>query len=188
MRKVILFNLMSLDGFFEGPNRDIEWHSVDEEFNDFANGQLASTDGLIFGRVTYEMMADYWPKDEAIRSDPVIASWMNKLPKYVFSHTLERADWTNTMLVKGDAAVELRKIKSQPGRDLFIFGSADLSTSLIRNNLIDEYRVLVNPILLGQGTPLFHGLPEPIKLQHSSTRTFKNGNVLLIYRTIPRTN
>lgn len=186
MRKVILFNLMSLDGFFEGPKRNIEWHNVDDEFNDFAIEQVSSADGLIFGRVTYELMASYWPTDEAIRSDPIIAEWMNKLPKYVFSHTLERTDWTNTTLVNGDAAVELRKIKSQPGRDLFVFGSADLSTTLIQNNLIDEYRVLVNPILLGQGMPLFHGLRESVKLQHVSTRTFKNGNVLLTYQAISR--
>ncbi len=187
MRKVILFNLMSLDGFFEGPNRNIEWHNVDDEFNDFAMEQLSSTDGLIFGRVTYGLMASFWPTDEAIHTDPIVADWMNKLPKFVFSHTLERADWTNTTLVNGNAADELRKIKSQPGRDLFVFGSADLSTGLIQNNLIDEYRVLVNPILLGQGTPLFHGLRELLKLQHVSTRTFKNGNVLLIYRPISRT-
>ena len=186
MRKVILFNLMSLDGFFEGPNRSIEWHNVDDEFNDFAVEQVSSTDGLIFGRVTYEMMAEYWPSEEAIRSDPIIADWMNKLPKYVFSHTLNRADWHNTTLVNGDAAVELRKIKGESGRDLFVFGSADLSTSLIQNNLIDEYRVLVNPILLSQGTPLFHGLKDPVRLQHIHTRTFTNGNVLLTYQPVSR--
>ncbi|MRS04865.1 dihydrofolate reductase, partial [bacterium] len=166
MRKVILFNMMSLDGFFEGPNHNIDWHNVDEEFNDFALEQLSSTDGLMFGRATYELMAEYWPSEEAIRTDSVIANWMNRLPKYVFSRTLNRADWQNTTLVNGDAAIELHKIKGQVGRDLFIFGSADLSTSLIQNSLIDEYRVLVNPILLGQGTPLFHGLQNPISLQH----------------------
>ena len=178
--------MMTLDGFFEGPNRSIEWHNVDDEFNDFALEQLTSTDGLIFGRVTYELMADYWPTDQALQDDLIIAEWMNKLPKYVFSRTLNQADWKNTTLVRGDAAIELHKIKGQPGRDMFIFGSADLSTSLIQNDLIDEYRVLVNPILLGQGTPLFRGLKDPISLQHIHTRTFKNGNVLLTYQPVSR--
>ncbi len=186
MRKVILFNLMTLDGYFEGPNHNIDWHHVDAEFNEFAIEQVSSTDGLIFGRVTYELMATYWPTPEAIQSDPIIADWMNKLPKYVFSRTLERVEWTNSRLVTGDAVVELRQIKSQPGRDLFIFGSADLSTTLIQNDLIDEYRVIINPLLLGKGTPLFKGLKDPISLQHIKTRMFRNGNVLLYYQPVNR--
>ncbi len=184
MRKLILFNLMTLDGYFEGPDHNIDWHNVDAEFNEFAIEQIANTDGLIFGRVTYELMAAYWPTREAIQSDPLVADWMNKLPKYVFSRKLDRVDWANSHLIKGDAVVELRKIKEQPGRDLFIFGSADLSTTLMQNNLIDEYRVIINPILLGKGTPLFKGLTGPINLQHLKTRTFHNGNVLLYYQPV----
>jgi len=186
MRKVILFNLMTLDGFFEGSQHDLNWHNVDDEFNQFSLEQLSSTDGLIFGRVTYQLMAGYWSTKEAREEDPVVTEWMNKLPKYVFTRTLDRVEWVNSHLVKGDAVFELGRIKGQPGRDLFIFGSADLSTSLIQNDLIDEYRVLVNPILLGKGTPLFKGLKEPVSLQHLSTRTFRNGNVLLIYQPVNR--
>ena len=184
MRKVILFNLMTLDGYFEGPNHNIDWHNVDAEFNEFAIEQISNTDGLIFGRVTYELMAAYWPTLEAIQSDPIIADWMNKLPKYVISRKLDRVDWANSLLIKGDAVVELRKIKEQPGKDLFIFGSADLSTTLIQNNLIDEYRIIINPILLGQGTPMFKGLKDPIRMQHIQTRSFRNGNVLLYYQPV----
>ena len=100
MRKVILFNMVTLDGFFEGPNREINWHHVDEEFNEFAIDQLDSADGLLFGRVTYEMMASYWPTPAARTNDPIVAGKMNALPKFVFSRTLKKAEWNNTKLVK----------------------------------------------------------------------------------------
>lgn len=186
MRKVILFNLMTLDGFFEGPEHDINWHNVDDEFNDFSIQQLSMTDGIIFGRKTYQLMAGYWPSKEARESDPIVADWMTKLPKFVFSRTLDRVEWANSQLIKGDAVFELRQIKGKPGKDLFIFGSANLSTTLIQNDLIDEYRVLINPLLLGKGSPLFQGLKDPVSLQHLKTVTFHNGNVLLIYQPVNR--
>jgi dihydrofolate reductase len=182
MSKVILFNLVTLDGFFEGPNREIDWHNVDEEFNEFAIDQLNSTDGLLFGRVTYDMMASYWPTETAIVNDPIVANKMNTLPKFVFSRTLEKADWKNTRLIKGDAADEISKLKQQAGKDLFIFGSADLSSALTKLDLIDEYRIIVNPILLGSGYPLFKGIDHPLKLKLLKTKTFRNGNVLLYYQ------
>jgi len=184
MRKIVLFNLMTLDGFFEGPNQDINWHNVDDEFNEFAIEQLGSADALIFGRTTYQMMTSYWPTPEAIATDPVVAGWMNKLPKFVFSKTLPKADWNNTTLINGDARQELTRLKQQPGKDIFIFGSADLSETFLHYSLIDEIRVIVNPILLGSGTPLFkqHRLAIPLKLL--KTKTFHNGNVLLYYQVV----
>ena len=115
--------------------------------------QLSSTDGLIFGRVTYQLMANFWPTPAGLDGEPATASKMNALPKFVFSHTLEKADWSNTQLIKGDAVVELSKLKQPSGKDLFIFGSANLSSTFSRNGLIDEYRLLVNPIVLGSGVP-----------------------------------
>ena len=182
MRKVILFNLVTLDGFFAGPNGGIDWHNVDEEFNEFANDQLNSTDGLIFGRVTYQLMASYWPTEAAIKGDPVIAEKMNALPKIVFSRTLKTAEWNNTTLIKENIADEILKLKRQPGKDLFVFGSADLASTLTNLGLIDEYRIIVNPVVLGNGKPLFKGIKDKLHLKLVNTKTFRSGNVLLYYQ------
>ena len=181
MRKVILFNAVTLDGFFAGPNGEIDWHNVDEEFNEFAIDQLNSTDGLIFGRVTYQLMASYWPTPSALTDDPIIADKMNNLPKIVFSKTLEKAEWNNTKLIKGNIAEEISKLKRQPGKDLFVFGSADLASTLTNLGLIDEYRIIVNPVVLGNGKPLFKGIKDKLHLKLVNTKTFRSGNVLLYY-------
>lgn len=182
MRNVIMFNLITLDGFFEGVNKwDIAWHRVDEEFNEFSINQLDRADGLIFGRVTYQGMASYWPTPEAIKDDPEVARRMNTIRKYVFSKTLDKADWNNTQVINGDAVVELTKIKNQPGKDLYVFGSADLATTFTKHNLIEEYRLMVNPVVLGKGEPLFKENGGILKLKLLSTKAFKNGNVLLYY-------
>jgi len=185
MRSIILFNMVSLDGYFEGPNHDIYWHNVDEEFNQFAIEQTGSAGGLIFGRVTYEMMAAYWPGADALQDDPVVAGQMNSIPKIVFSQTLQQASWQNTRLVRENAEDEICRLKQQPGRDWFIFGSARLSASLIQAGLIDEYRLILNPLALGGGTPLFQGLHQPLHFNLLKTRVFQNGNVLLYYRPVP---
>jgi len=182
MRKVIMFNLVTLNGYFEGLNQDITWHQVDDEFNEFAIEQLSSTDGLIFGRVTYRLMAAYWPTPMAVQNDPIVAGKMNSLPKYVFSKSLEKVDWNNTRLIKGDAVVELNKLKQQSDNDLFIFGSAKLSSTFTQNGLIDEYRLIVNPIVLSGGVPLFDGSSGMLKLKLVNTKSFHNGNVLLYYQ------
>lgn len=142
--------MISLDGLFEGEKRDISWHNVDEEFNQFAIEQLKSTGGLIFGRLTYELMAGYWPTAAAQHDDPIVAEWMNKLPKYVFSKTLSQAGWNNTTLISGDAVAEMKRIKLDPGRDLFIFGSANLAETFFRYGLIDEIRALISPLILAK--------------------------------------
>lgn len=186
-RKVILFNMTSLDGLFEGPGHDLNWHNVDEEFNDFAIEQLDSAGALIFGRVTYEMMAGYWPSQGAIEDDPRVAERMNHLPKLVFSRSLARADWNNTRLVKGDPLAELTRLKNEPGGSLFVFGSANLAATLVAHGLIDEFRVMLNPLILGSGTPLFQGISQPVPLRLVSCRSFSNGNVLLYYQPAGQT-
>ncbi len=180
MRKVILFNLVTLDGFFEGPNHDISWHNVDDEFNKFAIHQLDELDTLLFGRLTYQLMASYWPTPVAIESDPIVAAKMNELPKVVFSRTLDSADWSHSRLAK-NAEVEISNLKQQPGKDMAIFGSANLAASLIPAGLIDEFRIIVNPVVLGKGTPLFQGVNDKLNLKLLRTKTFHNGNVLLYY-------
>ncbi len=184
MRKVIFEMLISLDGFFEGPNGEIDWHNVDAEFNDFAIEFLDSVDMLLFGRVTYQLMAAYWPTSEAIKDDPIVAGKMNKLPKIVFSKTLNKADWNNTTLVKDNIAEEISKLKRQAGKDLVIFGSSNFALTLIQDGLIDEFRIMVNPVVLGKGNPLFSGINGPLKLKLIKTRTFRSGNVMLYYEPI----
>jgi len=181
MRKVFLFMMVTLDGFFEGPDHSIDWHNVDEEFNEFAIDQLNEVDMLLFGRVTYEVMASYWPTAFAIENDPVVAGKMNAIPKIVFSKTLDRADWSNSRLVKENIAGEVSQLKQQPGRDLAIFGSANLTMSLLQMGLVDELRLMVNPVVLGKGKPLFEGVHEKMNLKLLKTRDFRSGNVLLYY-------
>lgn len=182
MRKAFLFMMTSLDGFFEGPNQDISWHHVDEEFNEFAIKQLNDADMLLFGRVTFQLMASYWPTPSAIENDPMVADKMNNLPKIVFSRTLDKVEWNNSRLVKDNIAGEVSKLKQQPGKDLAIFGSSDLAVSLIQMGLVDELRIMVNPVVLGNGKPLFKGINDKLNLRLLRTRSFSSGNVLLHYQ------
>lgn len=183
MRKIIWFNMISPDGFFEGPNREIDWHHVGDEFNKFASDQLDSLDTLLFGRVTYEMMASYWPTEAAITDDPVIARKMNSIAKVVYSTTLDKADWNNTTLIKEDIVRQTARLKEQPGRDMAIFGSAVLGNALLDAGLIDEIRLMVNPVLLRKGRPLFgDGKAARLDLNLLKSRPFNNGNVLLFYQ------
>ncbi len=183
MRKLYLFNFISLDGFFEGQNKwELDWHNVDDEFHEFAIEQLNSTDILLFGRTTYEGMASYWTSGDAIKDDSIVAGKMNSISKIVFSKTLNKAEWQNTRLIKNYAAGEIRKIKEGERNDIGILGSADLASSLINENLIDEFRIMINPILLGKGNPLFKEINTRIKLKFINAKVFKSGNVLLNYK------
>jgi len=181
MRKVLFFMLTSLDGYFEGPNRDISWHNADNEFNEFAIKQTGEFGAFLFGRVTYELMASYWPTEVAKRDDPIVAGLMNSLPKIVFSKTLEKVDWENTRLVKENFVEVISMLKQEAGKDIAIFGSSDLTVTLMEHALVDEYRIMVNPVVLGNGKPLFKGIKNKINLKLIKTKTFKSGNVLLCY-------
>lgn len=186
MRKIIFQMLISLDGNFEGPGHDISWHNVDAEFNDYAIDLLRKIDTILFGRVTYDMMAAYWPTSLALRDDPVVAGLMNSMHKVVFSSTLQQATWENTRLVKTNAIEEIRRLKKHPGKDMAIFGSSDLAASLLPTAQIDEFHIIINPLVLGRGKPLFCGVKERIQLELIKTRTFRNGNVLLVYKPVER--
>jgi dihydrofolate reductase len=188
MRKLFVFNLVTLDGYFEGPNRDISWHNVDAEFNEYAIPMLDTLDLLLFGRVTYELMAGFWPTPEALRDDPIVASRMNGLAKVVFSRTMDKAEWNNTRLVKENIEEEIRKIKALPGKDIALLGSGSIMAQLAQRGLIDEYRIMVNPIVLGKGTPLFKGMTSRLDLKLIDARTFRNGNVLLRYEPAGKEN
>ncbi|MBV9543456.1 MAG: dihydrofolate reductase [Chloroflexi bacterium] len=182
MAKLYSFNMITLNGLFEGPTPwSIEWHTVDQEFNDFAIAQLETIGALIFGRTTYEGMAAYWPSPEGIQDDPQIARMMNAMPKIVVSRTLERADWSNTRVIANNLADEITRLKKESDKDVAVFGSANLLGSLTKLGLVDEHRLLLSPIVLERGTPLFQGIDGQLKLNLLESRTFKNGNVLLRY-------
>ena len=188
MRKVYLFMTLSIDGYFEGANHDISWHNVDDEFNKFAIEQLRETDLLLFGRRTYQLMEAFWPKaamDTTMSKENLeIARLINNTDKVVFSRTLEKVEekenWKNVKLMSEFDPEEIRRLKEQPGRSIWVGGS-DLAVSFIKAGLIDEFRFMVNPIVLGDGTPIFKGLGTKLSLKLIKTRTFKSGNVLLYY-------
>ncbi|GLY65757.1 dihydrofolate reductase family protein [Amycolatopsis taiwanensis] len=179
MRKIYAFIAVSADGYHEGPDRELDWHVVDEEFNEFAIKQLHETGTLVFGRATYQMMASYWPTAEAKRDDPEVAALMNAVPKVVASRTLREAGWAGP--VTGDAAGELTALKAQPGKDIGIFGSSTLTVDLLRAGVLDELRLMVMPVLLGDGHPALHGA-DRAGLTLTGARPFSSGNVLLTYR------
>lgn len=186
MRKLISFMVVTLDGYSEGPEGEFDWPNVDDEFNEFAISQLNDIDTLVFGRVTYEGMASYWPTPAALEGDPAVADRMNTIPKVVLSSTLDTADWQNTRLVTEDAAEAITELKQRSGKDLAIFGSATLTASLIEQGLVDELRVMVHPILLGGGKSLFAGLHRRVPVELERTIVFSSGNVLLHYRPAAR--
>ena len=179
MRKLILFNMVTTDGYFEGMQGDISWHKVDEEVNEFITEQLRTTDTLLFGRRTYQVMEDFWPTEEAFRQDPAVAEMMGNYLKIIFSTTLQKTGWKNTRIINRNAVEEIEKLKKMPGKDMFIFGSAELSQLLIQHQLIDEFRLMLNPVILGMGNPLFK--KKHLDLQLIKVKVFGNGNVLLCY-------
>jgi dihydrofolate reductase len=182
MGRVDAFMLVTLDGYFEGPGRDISWHQHDAEGGEFALEGLKSVNTLLFGRVTYELMARYWPTSLAMSNDPTVAKGMNSADKIVFSRTMKKPEWINTRLVKGNMEEEIKKLKQTPGQNMTLLGSGSILTRLAQYGLIDEYQFMVVPVVLGKGTPIFNGLKGRLKLQLTSTRTFRNGNVLLCYQ------
>jgi dihydrofolate reductase len=179
MRKIFLFMMTSLDGYFEGPDHDLSWHNVDEEFNEFAVSQLKEIDTLIFGHRTYDLMANYWPKIEP-DEDAEVAELMNSHKKIVFSYSLTKADWANTT-VETDID-RLKSLKTHAGKDLAVFGSNNLCVSLLKAGLLDEIRIMVAPVVIGKGHSLFTGVEGKLNFHLEKTREFKNGNVLLTYK------
>lgn len=184
-----MFMTLSLDGYFEGPGHDISWHRVDDEFNRFAIEQFGEADIIMFGRRTYQLMESSWPKvaedPAASKDDREIARLMNNANKVVFSRTLkeveEKENWKNVTLVHDLDPEEIRLLKEQPGKGIWVGGS-DLALSFIKEGLIDEFRFMVDPVVLGAGTPIFKGLGSELDLELVDVRRFASGNVLLSYR------
>ncbi|MCI0674043.1 MAG: dihydrofolate reductase family protein [Myxococcaceae bacterium] len=182
MRKLVVFNQVSLDGYFSDADGDMSWaHKHDAEWGAFMSENASGGGALLFGRVTYELMASYWPTSAARKENPVVAERMNGLPKVVFSRTLGKASWKNTRLVTGDIAAEVRKMKQEPGPDMVILGSGSIVSQLSEARLIDEYQIVLNPLALGSGRTMFDGIGEKLDLTLRRTRAFSNGNVVLWY-------
>ena len=183
MRKLMVFNHVSLDGYFVDGKGDMSWAKKhpDPEWDEFVEENASGGGVLVFGRITYEMMAGFWPTPAAIQSMPVVAEGMNTMPKVVFSRTLDQASWHNTKLVKNDMPGEIRKMKEESGDGLVIMGSGTIVSQLTQEGLIDEYQVVVVPIVLGNGRTMFEGVKDKLDLKLTSSRAFKNGNVVVTY-------
>lgn len=170
--------MVSLDGFIEGPGKNIDWHVWDEEMSSYMGNFFNRVDLLLLGRVTYELMLNFWPN--VTTEDPVITDRMNNLPKIVFSRKLDQVEW-KSKLIKNNIKEEINNLKNMPGKDMVMFGGADIASTFIQMNLVDEYQIFVNPVVLGQGTPLFKDIKEKLPLKLLKTQSFRCGNVLLSY-------
>jgi len=180
MSKLIMWNLMTLDGFFDGvENWALDWHQYawGEELERMSIERLRAADMLLFGRVTYEGMAAYWKTAQG-----EVAGYMNSLPKGVFSRTLERVDWQNTTLLKGDVKQEVEALKGKGQKDIYVFGSGGLSATIMEEGLFDEYRLCLVPVVLGNGKQLFGGRLSRLRMKLLEGRPLASGSVLLRYQ------
>ena len=184
MAKLAVFNSVSTDGYFTGPNDDISWTKEgtdDPEWGEFVSGNAGSGGVLVFGRKTYDMMKSFWPTPQAMQMMPEVAKGMNDAKKIVFSRTLDHADWSNTKLVKGDLVEELKRLKKGPGPDMVILGSGSIVSQAAQNGLIDHYTMVVVPVVLGRGRTMFEGVRDKLALKLEDTKRFKNGRTVLSY-------
>ncbi|HWB28456.1 MAG TPA: dihydrofolate reductase family protein [Chitinophagaceae bacterium] len=180
MRKVIVSNMISVDGFFEAPDQSLDWFAPGDDFFDYSAVMLDEMDTILFGHTTYKQMEAFWTSPAADIL-PAIKERMNRLQKVVFSHTLETAAWNNSTIAKGNIVVEINKLKQQQGKNVVILGSGEIVSALTHLKLVDEFRIIVSPIILGDGTPLFRGIHNRINLNLQQTKTLSNGTIILYY-------
>jgi dihydrofolate reductase len=181
-RRLTAFGHVSVNGNFVDGSGDMSWaHKRDAEWNAFVAENAAGDSELVFGRITYQMMAGYWPSAQAIQASPRVAERMNQSRKVIFSRTLESAGWNNSTLVKGELAASMRRLKAQPGKPMVILGSGSIVSQLAQDGLIDEFQIVVNPLILGKGRAYFEGIADRIDLTLARSRVFTNGNILLCY-------
>jgi dihydrofolate reductase len=182
MRELIIFNQITLDGFFVDAHGDMSWaHTQDPEWARFTSDNASGDAVLLFGRITYQMMQSFWPTAAAHESMPIVAERMNRAEKVVFSKTLREATWNNTKLVNGDIENAVRAMKATPGPALVLMGSGSIVSQLAQARLVDSYQIVVHPVVLGKGRPLFETVTDKFRLKLDKTRTFENGNVVLWY-------
>lgn len=184
MSKLVVFDQISLDGYFTDANGDMSWahqSPPDAEWDAFVEGNAKGGGMLLFGRVTYEMMASFWPTPMAAEAMPVVAERMNAMPKVVFSRRMKEASWNETTVRSGDLATEVRALKKASDRPMTVLGSGSIVSQLAQAGLVDEFQIVVTPVVLGGGRTLFEGAREHRRLRHTGTRAFANGNVLVRY-------
>jgi dihydrofolate reductase len=188
MRKLVLFMHTSLDGFVAGPNGEMDWIHVDEEIFDYAGERTNQSDTALYGRVTYQMMEAYWPtaadQPEATRHDIEHSKWYKSVPKVVLSKTMQGSTAPNTKIIVGNLRAEINALKQAPGKEIVIFGSPGAAHSLMAENLIDDYWLFVNPILLGQGIPVFKNIQQITALKLVASHVFPSGVICLHYERI----
>jgi dihydrofolate reductase len=185
MPKLVVYNSMSLDGFFTDANGDMSWaHKRDPQWQAFVSENASGGGQLLFGRVTYDLMASFWPTPLAAQANPVVVERMNDMRKLVFSRTMDKASWNNTTLLRGDVAAEVRKLKQEPGPNIVIMGSGSIVAQLADAGLIDEYQIALNPLVVGSGRTLFEGVKRKLPMKLANSRAFDNGNVMLFYEPL----
>lgn len=184
MRKLRVFNSVSLDGYYTDANNDYGWAHADAddpELSDFTRSNAQGTNALVFGRVTYQVMVAWWPTPAAAKAMPEVAKGMNNAPKYVFSRTLDTASWSHTTLLAGDPATEIARIKQSSGPDLTVLGSGTIVGQLAAAGLVDEVQLLVCPVVLGSGKSQFAGVGDQLRWTLLRSKAFRNGRVFLAY-------
>jgi dihydrofolate reductase len=184
MQKLLVFNLISVDGYFTGVGNDLNWShnpAPDPEWDAFVAGNASGGGTLLFGRVTYDMMASFWPTDQAKQLFAVVAEGMNSMKKLVFSRSQDTLPWKNTEVLKGDIVEQVRKLKEQPGKGIAILGSGSIVAQLAPSGVIDEYQMVITPVALGGGRTMFEGMTAKLPLTLTKSRSFANGNVVLCY-------
>jgi len=184
MATLSVFNFISLDGYYKGLNEDIGWHNHDVEETEYSAQSLQADSILLFGRVTYDMMFSFWPSAMAIQNMPQVARGMNDAEKIVFSNTMQTAEWNNTRVISGDIVEEVRKLKLSSAKDLTILGSGTILNQFTDAGIIDDYQLMISPIAIGEGTPIFKGIKQNLNLRLINSRIFKNGTLLLDYKPI----
>jgi dihydrofolate reductase len=182
MPKLVVYNSVSLDGYFTDADGDMSWvHKRDPEWQAFVSENASGGGQLLFGRVTYDLMASFWPTALAAQSNPIVVERMNNMPKFVFSTTLDKASWNNTTLLKSDLPTEVRRLKRQPGPNIVVMGSGSIVAQLAAVGLVDEYQLVLNPLVVGDGRTLLEGVKKKLPMKLARSRAFGNGNVVLFY-------
>jgi dihydrofolate reductase len=184
MGKLNVFNFISLDGYYKDANNGIDWHQHGQEEGAFSAKNLEHDSILLFGRITYEMMASWWPSQNAIDTMPKVARGMNQAEKIVCTNTLQHTNWQNTRIMTEDIMAQIAKLKKTSPKNITILGSGNLSTQLAEAGLIDTYQMMIDPVALGKGTPIFSGMQGQLNLKLTDTRSFKSGTVLLSYEAL----
>lgn len=183
MGKLISFNFTTLNGYFKGPGEDYSWHKHGEEEAAYASESSQQSAVLVFGRKTYDIMSSFWPSPMAKEQMPVVADGMNKSEKIVISHTLTKPTWSNTTAINKDVVAEMQKLKKT--KDMCILGSGSIVSQLADANLIDEFQIMVDPVVIPQGTPLFSNMKNKLNLKLTKTQAMKkSGVVLLVYEPV----